>query len=83
MSSVAANVAANKERHPENYCPTNRCLWRTGGGYCPRHDPMRGFSETDAEREKRILDRAEMIREDRLCRAEAIGKTIRPNYTGD
>ena len=37
MSSVAANVARNKQKHPENYCPGYRCLWRTGGGYCPRH----------------------------------------------
>lgn len=27
----------NKEAHPELYCP--KCLWKTGGGYCPRHDP--------------------------------------------
>lgn len=37
--SVAARVARNKERHPERYCPASRCLWRTGGGYCPRHQP--------------------------------------------
>ena len=70
MSNVAANVAANKERHPELYCPTHRCLWRTGGGTCPRHTPL-----TEAQ--------IEMIREDRLCRAEAIGRSIRPNYKGD
>ena len=32
-------MAENKARHPERYCPTARCLWRTGGGYCPRHRP--------------------------------------------
>lgn len=37
MPSVAANVAASKAAHPELYCPTPRCLWRTGGGPCPRH----------------------------------------------
>jgi len=36
---VAAKVAANKARHPELYCPNAKCLWRTGGGYCPRHQP--------------------------------------------
>ena len=34
---VAAKVAKDKEAHPEQYCPHRRCLWRTGGGYCPRH----------------------------------------------
>lgn len=35
---VAAKVAANKEKHPEKYCPVKRCLWHTGdGSYCPRH----------------------------------------------
>jgi hypothetical protein len=36
---VAASVAAAKERRPDQYCPKPRCLWRTGGGYCPRHAP--------------------------------------------
>lgn len=35
--AVAAKVAADKERDPSKFCPTPRCLWRTGGGYCPRH----------------------------------------------
>ena len=35
--SVAANVRRNKEKHPENFCPVKRCLWRTGGGLCPKH----------------------------------------------
>jgi hypothetical protein len=35
--NTAAKVAQNKEKHPEHYCPTHRCLWRTGGGHCPRH----------------------------------------------
>lgn len=34
---VAAKVAAEKTKHPERFCPEKRCLWRTGGGYCPRH----------------------------------------------
>jgi hypothetical protein len=39
--STASKVAERKERHPELYCPKDRCLWHTGGGYCPRH-----FKET-------------------------------------
>ncbi len=35
--STAAKVVQHKEKHPERYCPTTRCLWRTNGGYCPRH----------------------------------------------
>jgi hypothetical protein len=33
-------VAQNKQKRPEIYCPAPRCLWRTGGGYCPRHQPL-------------------------------------------
>lgn len=35
--TVAASVAEAKRRHPEKFCPVDRCLWRTGGGRCPRH----------------------------------------------
>ncbi len=35
--STAAKVAQAKEKRPEQFCPVPRCLWRTGGGYCPRH----------------------------------------------
>ena len=36
--SIQANVALHKQEHPELYCPTHRCLWRTGdGSHCPRH----------------------------------------------
>jgi hypothetical protein len=35
--STAAKVAQHKEKNPHLYCPTRRCLWRTNGGYCPRH----------------------------------------------
>jgi hypothetical protein len=37
--STAAKVALQKEKRPEMYCPVPRCLWRTGGGFCPRHRP--------------------------------------------
>lgn len=36
-NSVAKSAREAKERRPENYCPSPKCLWRTGGGYCPRH----------------------------------------------
>lgn len=38
--SIQAKVARDKELHPERYCPARRCLWRTGGGACPRHKPF-------------------------------------------
>ncbi len=31
----AARCRQEKEKYPDRYCP--RCLWRTGGGHCPRH----------------------------------------------
>lgn len=38
---VAKKVRENKEKHPELYCPNPKCLWRTGGGPCPRHAPAK------------------------------------------
>jgi len=35
--STAAKVAEAKRKHPDQFCPRARCLWRTGGGPCPRH----------------------------------------------
>lgn len=35
--NTAAKVAREKAAHPERFCPHARCLWRTGGGFCPRH----------------------------------------------
>jgi hypothetical protein len=36
--STASKVAEHKAKHPERYCPKERCLWHTGdGSYCPRH----------------------------------------------
>jgi hypothetical protein len=37
--STASKVAEHKAKHPELYCKHPRCLWRTGGGLCPRHIP--------------------------------------------
>jgi hypothetical protein len=36
-ASVAASVAKSKAAHPEEFCTHAKCLWRTGGGKCPRH----------------------------------------------
>ena len=36
-NSVAAKVRVAKSLPPHEYCPSARCLWRTGGGWCPRH----------------------------------------------
>jgi hypothetical protein len=38
---IAAVVRMHREKHPEMYCPFAHppCLWRTGGGFCPRHMP--------------------------------------------
>jgi hypothetical protein len=66
VANIQAKVALDKEANPSRYCPVRRCLWRTEGGYCPRH-----------------ADVADMIAHDRTARAEAIGRTIRHNYTGD
>jgi hypothetical protein len=49
-NSVAASVAQNKERNPDKYCPVKKCLWRTGGGLCPRHATSAGPSSFVAER---------------------------------
>lgn len=35
--STAAKVAQAKRKSPEKFCSNPRCLWRTGGGDCPRH----------------------------------------------
>jgi len=40
--NTQAKVAIEKREHPERFCPTARCLWRTGGGYCPRHGREKG-----------------------------------------
>jgi hypothetical protein len=53
MMNTQAKVTIDKQKHPERFCPVNRCLWRTSkldhatqtysvhsdcpGGYCPRH----------------------------------------------
>jgi hypothetical protein len=34
---VAKSVRLAKEKHPELYCSGKHCLYRTGGGDCPKH----------------------------------------------
>lgn len=36
-ASVAARVRKEKDANPEKFCSKPSCLWRTGGGPCPRH----------------------------------------------
>jgi hypothetical protein len=36
-NSVAKSVRLHKEAHPELYCSNPSCLYRTGGGDCPKH----------------------------------------------
>ncbi len=45
--NTAAKVARHKQTHPERYCTAPRCLWRTGGGYCPRHEPRERSTAMD------------------------------------
>jgi hypothetical protein len=35
--AMQAKVAESKRAHPEQFCSHPGCLWRTGGGNCPRH----------------------------------------------
>lgn len=53
--------------------------WRTPPSTFPGEQPVAIPGQLTLE----DAARAEMIRRDRLARAEAIGRTIRPNYTGD
>lgn len=35
--NVQAAVGMDKARKPNLFCGYPKCLWRTGGGDCPRH----------------------------------------------
>lgn len=49
QSYTAMRSRQTKEEHPERYCPARNCLWRTGGGWCPRHGgEARNAAETAA-----------------------------------
>jgi hypothetical protein len=46
--AMQAKVAESKRAHPEQFCSHPGCLWRTGGGNCPRHPrtiPILGATE--------------------------------------
>lgn len=36
-AGAAKRARMHKEARPDLYCPYRGCLWRTEGGYCPRH----------------------------------------------
>lgn len=61
-SQTAAKVAQAKEKYPEKFCPERDCLWRTGGGRCPRHQHI-----ADVRSGVAPIDEAD-IRIARLCR---------------
>ncbi len=49
--NVAAKVRAEKDAHPERFCPDPCCLWRelhSDGriSFCPRHTPQRAASSS-------------------------------------
>lgn len=62
--AIAADTARDKEKRPEVYCPQKRCLWRTGGGHCPRHKP----------RETGVLQISKSVNSMELARVEEITK---------
>ena len=52
-SSVAAKVRADKEQHPEKYCPAPSCLWRVVTRYglnpCKKHPQSSTVAQHDQE----------------------------------
>jgi len=61
--TTAQKVAEHKAKHPDQYCPRPRCLWRTGGGHCPRHQPKEIINESfyDVETNYHIFQRGDAI----------------------
>lgn len=55
MTRIAAKVREHKEANPRIYCPERRCLWRTGGGWCPNHNPHPPSSVREAT--QRVMQR--------------------------
>jgi hypothetical protein len=78
--NIQAKVAIDKARHPERYCPERRCLWRTGGDYCPRHEDVL----VPTERLQEIYDAGSAMQEARDAagrrppRARLVGKLAKP-----
>ena len=45
---LQVQVAKEKEKNPNLFCPTRKCLWKTfDGSYCPRHNPIPWLEKTD------------------------------------
>lgn len=67
--ATAAAIAEQKRRHPEKFCPVDRCLWRTGGGRCPRHPASLAVELAEMEaRDPRLKTAGDRI--------EALGRAI-------
>jgi len=56
--STAAKVAKHKERSSRAALPTGKCLWRTGGGPCPRHGERPRGRKSDVFRTDRRAARS-------------------------
>ena len=61
--NIQAKVALDKEKRPEKFCPVHRCLWRTGGGYCPRHVIASLPSSAEQFRHQRNADMGDAVRD--------------------
>ena len=59
-NTVAGAVRRAKEDRPERYCPAQNCLWRTGGGYCPRHKAPVPVPTVTYGRDGRVIGEAEL-----------------------
>lgn len=82
--NTAAQVAQTKENHPERFCPKPRCLWRTGGGYCPRHIApavvapiLRSLSEAAEEETEHVHDHKRVSKSDRTDRLRFVNTIYR------
>ena len=80
--STASKVAEHKAKHPELYCKHPRCLWRTGGGLCPRHTLSRSIpaetlpaetQETSCQQSQEAAEQRsrEVITQPAICRCWA------------
>jgi hypothetical protein len=69
--NTAAKVAQHKEKNPHLYCPMRRCLWRTGGSCCPRHQPMKTHMTLEEARQ--------IVREEKAGRAGAVNAGHAPD----
>ena len=73
-SRVAAKVAQHKTKHPELYCSASKCLYRTGGGNCPRHTTVNlamGVDSMSSQR-KQAHQSLDLRREDLMDEAREV-----------